>query len=99
MSDEPRIESLVFSGHAVRQMFARQITAAHVRTVIEEGEVIGSYLDDRPYPSELLLGFPEDRPLHVVLAYHESTRTGYVVTAYVPAPKLWTEDYKTRKTP
>jgi len=35
--------------------------------------------------------------LHVVLAYNQATRTGYVVTAYVPDPKLWSKDFKTRR--
>lgn len=93
------MESLVFSGHAVRQMFARAITSEDVKAVLAEGEVIASYPDDRPYPSELLLGSPAGRPLHVVLAYNEATRTGYVVTAYAPDPRLWTEDFKTRRKP
>ena len=97
MSDRRRIESLMFSGHALRQMFARSITTGHIRSVIDEWEVIASYPDDRPYPSELLLAFPAGRPLHVVLAYNEVTRTGYVVTAYVPDPALWSEGYKTRR--
>jgi len=93
------IESLVFSGHALRQMFARSITTQDIRTVIDDGEVIASYPDDRPYPSEMLLGFSGGRALHVVLAYNEAIRSGYVVTAYVPDTKLWSEDYKTRREP
>ncbi len=54
MAGKP-IDTLLFSGHALRQMFERAITSEDVRAVIEEGEVIGSYPDDRPYPSELLL--------------------------------------------
>ena len=91
--------SLVFSGHALRQMFARSITTEELRAVVDEGEVIAAYPDDRPYPSELLLGFRDRSPVHVVLAYDEATRSGYVVTAYVPDPKLWSEDYKTRRNP
>lgn len=99
MNGRHRIESLVYSGHAVRQMFARSIATDDIRVVIDEGKVIASYPDDRPYPSELLLGFPAGRPLHVVLAYNEVARTAYVLTAYVPDPKLWSEDYKTRRIP
>ncbi len=93
------IDSLMFSGHALRQMFARSIAADDVKTVTDEPEVITSYPHDKPYPSELLLGFPAGRPLHVVLAYNEETRIGYVLTTYVPDPKLWTEDCKTRREP
>ena len=99
MNDTRQIESFVFSGHALRQMFARSISADDIRTVIREGEVIASYPDDRPYPSELLLGFSTERPLHVILAYNEASRIAYVVTTYVPDPKLWSEDFKTRRKP
>ncbi len=77
-------------------MFARSIAVDDVRAVIDEGEAIASYPDDRPQPSELLLGFPSGRALHVVLAYDEASSIGYVVTTYVPDPKLWSKDFKTR---
>lgn len=97
MSDRGQINTLLYSGHALRQMFARTITADQVQAVIDGGESIASYPEDRPYPSELLLGFPEGRALHVLLAYNEENRTGYVVTAYVPEPDLWTADFKRRR--
>lgn len=99
MGNGRRIELRVFSGHVLRQMFARNITTDDIKAVIDEGEAIASYPDDRPYPSALLLRFVAGRPLHVVLAYNEPDRTGYVVTAYVPDAKLWNEDYKTRRKP
>ena len=83
---DKRIESLVYTGHALRQMYARAINDIDVRAVVQKGEVIASYPEDTPYPSELLLGFPEGRPLHVVLAYNERKRTGYMMTAYPPRP-------------
>jgi len=90
--------SIVFSGHALRQMFARNIAVDAVKAVIDKGDVIASYPDDRPYPSELRVGFPSGSALHVVLAYDETSSIGYVVTTYVPDPRLWSEDFKTRKT-
>ncbi len=99
MDGKRQIESLLFSAHALRQMFARSISADDIRAVVDEGEVIASYADDKPYPSELLLGSPTGRPLHVVLAYNQDARTGYVLTAYVPDPKLWSGDHKTRRNP
>jgi hypothetical protein len=78
-------------------MFARRIREDEVRTVIFEGEPIAQYPDDRPYPSLLLLGFSGGRPIHVVLGYNEPLETGFVVTAYVPSPDLWNEDFKTRR--
>jgi hypothetical protein len=66
--------------------------------VIRLGEVIAEYLDDDPFPSSLLLGFVENRPLHVVVAMELSSKNCYVITAYDPDPHLWEEDFKTRRT-
>jgi len=65
--------------------------------VIENGEIIADYKDDKPYPSMILLGYSAGRPLHVVFAYNAAEQTGYIVTAYSPDQNLWTDDYKRRK--
>ncbi len=69
-----------------------------MQAVVAYGEVIEENPDDTPFPSYLLLDFVEEgRPIHVVFSYDESTETGYVVTAYIPDPKLWTNDFRTRR--
>jgi hypothetical protein len=90
---------LKFTGHAIRQMFLRQISDMDVRNVVNNGEVIKEYPDDKPLPSKLMLGFSEGRPIHVVLAYNAADETGYVITAYIPDTNLWTSDFKTRREP
>ena len=87
---------MIFTGHAVCQMFQRKITKDEVSNVIAKGDVIEEYPDDKPFPSMLLLGFAEGRPLHVVFAYDSFNETGYVVTAYVPEEKLWSDNFKRR---
>ena len=77
-------QTLVFSGHAVKQMFQRRITRDEVKAVLAEGEVIVEYPDDRPYPSYLMLGIVNRRPIHVVAAKDAETQTAYAVTAYEP---------------
>ncbi|MHB1605111.1 MAG: DUF4258 domain-containing protein [Leptospirales bacterium] len=61
------------------------------------GEVIASYPDDTPYPSVLMLGYVQDRPLHVVAGRNPANEECIVVTVYVPDPLLWSEDFKTRR--
>lgn len=97
MADKWTPDKLIFTGHALRQMFARQIDTAAVRAVVEQGATIADYADDQPYPSRLLLAFVDDRPLHVVLGYNQDQRIGYVVTAYSPDPTQWEPDFKTRR--
>ena len=67
MADKP-VPDIRFSAHALRQMLARSITVAEVRQVVTGGEAIIEYPDDQPYPSRLMLGFPQGRPVHVVVA-------------------------------
>lgn len=88
---------LNFTGHAIRQMFQRKITKNDVRKVVNHGEVIFEYPDDKPFPSMLILGFIEKKPVHVVLAYDSIKEMGYVITAYEPDSKLWKEDFKRRR--
>ena len=88
---------IIFSGHAVRQMFRRGLGKDDVIATIQSGEVIADYPDDRPYPSCLILGFVGDIPVHVVFALDEEQQVGIVVTAYVPDPDLWTGDFKFRR--
>jgi hypothetical protein len=48
---------VVFTGHAIQRMFERAISRDDVLAVIEQGEAIAEYTDDKPHPSRLLLGF------------------------------------------
>ena len=70
-----------------------------VRNVIQGGEIIMDYPDDKPLPSKLILGFSNGRPIHVVLAYDAANETGYVITAYVPDENIWNNNYKSRRKP
>ena len=89
--------NLVFSRHAIQQMFLRRISKSEVQAVVACGDAIEERLDDTPFPSYLLLDFLASRPIHVVFSYDESTDTGYVVTAYIPDPNLWQDDFRIRR--
>lgn len=90
---------LIFTGHAIRQMFSRQITAQDVRDALSSGEVIVEYPQDRPYPSRLVLGYASGRPLHIVVAEDQVGAQLVVITVYEPDAALWQEDYRTRRKP
>ncbi|GIW92836.1 MAG: hypothetical protein KatS3mg110_0877 [Pirellulaceae bacterium] len=68
-----------------------------VLRIIQEGEVIACYPDDLPYPSVLILGFEGGKPLDVVVAQDPENRICIVVTVYKPDPKLWSDDFRTRR--
>jgi hypothetical protein len=69
---------IIFSGHAIRQMFNRNLKKRDVLDVIRQGEVIINYPDDTPYPSYLILGFVRDVPVHVVFTFDEQQKTGII---------------------
>jgi hypothetical protein len=75
-------------------MFERRIGLEDVRTVIAHGEVIQTYPDDKPYPSQLLLGWVGGKPLHVVVAEDSEDGILIVVTAYEPDPIQWDSGFK-----
>jgi len=78
-------------------MFERGITRDDAIDVILHGEVIREYTDDQPYPSRLILGWRDTRPLHVVAADNEHGDETIIITVYEPDPALWEADFKTKK--
>ena len=67
-----------------------------IDNMINSSEIIENYPNDKPYPSYLLLGFSEEKPIHIVVAYSESDDKIIFITAYRPNPDFWI-DFKARK--
>ncbi len=65
--------------------------------MVQSGETIEEYLDDTPYPSRLVLGWRESRPLHVLVADNKIDCETIVITAYEPDPQRWDSDFKKRR--
>jgi hypothetical protein len=91
--------SLHFSRHALERLFQRGIPPEAVRALVERGEVIASYPDDKPYPSNLILGWFANKPVHAVIAQNAGTGECQVITVYQPDALLWDEMFKSRKKP
>jgi len=79
------------------RMFERAITVNDVRQVLATGDTIREYRDDRPYPSRLVLGWSEGRPIHVLVADDPDRQLTVVITAYIPDPERWEPGYRRRK--
>jgi len=86
-----------FRLHAIRRMFERNISIEDIHAVLESGEIIQDYPDDKPYPIRLLLGWRDNRPLHIVLAEDKQNDKIIIITAYEPDPNLWHPDFKNKK--
>ncbi len=86
---------LIYRVHAVRRMAERGISEEDVARVIADGKAIESYPQDQPYPSRLLLGWVEGRPIHVVAASAE--RAIIVITVYEPDARQWESGFERRR--
>ena len=93
----PAYRRLTFRIHALRQMFQRRISDSDIRELLGVGTIIEEYSDDVPYPSFLISGTVNSRPLHVVVAYNNVDREAIVITAYEPDPDSWSDNFKRRK--
>ena len=89
-----KCNKLVFSEHIISQMFKRNISVDDIIAILEDGEIIMTYPDDKPYPSYLILGFRNKRPLHLVVAKYNQTDHCIMVTVYEPDKKSWSLDFK-----
>lgn len=87
---------IIYPPYVLKRMIERGITVAEVRGVLEHGEVIEEYNADSP-PRHLILGWSEERPIHVVgeddLVAGETT----VVTAYEPDTRRWKTGFRERR--
>jgi uncharacterized protein DUF4258 len=89
---------LLFLPHAVRQMSRpqRMISPHEVEAVVIQGELIEDYPNDPRGPSCLMLGFGERRrAVHVVCSPKDEYLA--IITAYLPDPGQWSEDYRRRR--
>ena len=88
---------VLFRAHALQRLFERRIGVTEVLAILQSGDVIARYDDDRPYPSRLVLGWSQGRPLHVVAADDPTSDITVVITVYEPAPDLWSADFRGRR--
>jgi hypothetical protein len=90
-------KEVLFSDHAITQMFKRNISVDQVKQVIGSGETIAEYSSDKPYPSCLMLAYVDNRPIHIVLGKDEEQERCIVITAYEPDPGIWEPGFKSKR--
>lgn len=78
-------------------MFERSIAVETVEYVLQRGTIIVEYPSTTPHPAYLILGFAEERSIHVVAADDDMANETHIITVYEPDPMIWEADYKTRK--
>jgi Domain of unknown function (DUF4258) len=88
---------VIYQRHAVERMAQRGVSEEEVMHILLTGETIQVYADDTPFPSELILGWREGRPLHVVVAIDTTKLRKIVITVYEPHPGQWEADFRRKK--
>lgn len=83
--------------HAYERMRQRDVSVSDLEKLVLNGEIIESYSGDRPFPSCLILGMVQNRPLHAVVSYNKSNDKSYIITVYEPDRDEFEDDFKTRK--
>jgi hypothetical protein len=89
-------ESLRWTNHILARIFCRGINVDDVVNALTSGEIIEQYPTDYPFPSCLVLGNTRaGKALHVVCGSNGMEL--WLITAYIPNPIEWTEDFKQRR--
>ncbi len=89
-------DKFLFSTHALKVMFERNIQAGDVLDTIKNGTLIKQYEDDKPFPSFIYLKFADERPIHVLVAQNEPEKLCIIVTCYEPDELLWDINFKNK---
>ncbi len=74
----------------------RDIHLSDIERVLTLGEVIEVYPKDAPYPSRLVLGSIDKRPIHIVAADNDKDRVTYIITVYEPSEEEWDSTFHRR---
>lgn len=90
-------EQFEFSKHAIDQSLLRKIRVQEIREVIQNGQVIEDYHNDKYGPSCLIAGLTlTDRSIHIQCSY-PSRPLVKIITLYEPDPLRWNENFTQRR--
>ena len=79
------------SFHAEKERYAEDISIADIETAITTGEILEDYPNDPRGPSCLILGYSQNRPIHIVCGY-SSFKWVRIITVYLPKPPKWIDE-------
>ena len=88
-------DMVFLTAHCALRLEQRSITEDDIESALNNGEIIEQYSDDYPWPSCLILGYSNSRPLHICMG--SNGEAAKLITAYWPDPEKWSVDFKQRK--
>jgi len=89
--EKVRKEEYEISFHAEKERYAEDITLHDIETAISNGEILEDYPDDPRGPSCLVLGYSQNRPIHIVCGY-TPTKWVRIITVYLPKLPKWIDE-------
>lgn len=86
------------TAHADSRMDERNIDITELIRVADTGETIETYpARESSLPCELVLGWIDGRPIHVLLGYNSDEREYRVITLYEPDLANWRPGFRRRR--
>ncbi|MDP3105818.1 MAG: DUF4258 domain-containing protein [Candidatus Methanoperedens sp.] len=79
------------SFHAEKERYDEDITIPDLEAVISNGEILEEYHDDPRGESCLILGYSQNRPIHIVCGY-TSINWIRIITVYIPKLPKWIDE-------
>ncbi len=79
------------SFHAEKERYAEDITVSDLETAISDGEILENYPDDQRGTSCLVLGYSQNRPIHIVCG-HTPMKWIRIITVYIPKHPKWIDE-------
>lgn len=77
--------------HAEKERYAEDISISDLETGISGGEILEDYANDPRGPSCLILGYSQNRPIHIVCGY-TSIKWIRIITVYIPKLPKWANE-------
>ena len=85
-----------WTGHILQRIFHCGLSTDDVMSALTNGEIIEQYPTDYPFPSCLVLGKTvAGKTLHIVCGSNRDEL--WLITAYIPNPAEWTDDFRQRR--
>ncbi len=77
--------------HAEKERYAEDISISDLEAAISSGEILEDYANDPRGTSCLILGYSQNRPIHIVCGY-TSIKYIRIITVYIPKLPKWTDE-------
>lgn len=75
----------------------RFIPRGNILNSVDKFEIIEEYPNDKYLPSCLVYSEYKGVKFHILIAVDFDDRSIVLITAYIPSPDKWLEDFKTRR--